>query len=144
MKSIIKHSNKRSVNKKKVSFNIGNINNIKISTDTYLHYKPGEKVVFDLKFMPTSLQGNNYLCTFTDIGTRLSTTAYIKKKDTAKYKYIEYCKHIKNKTGKYPKYIHTDGGGEFINKELQEFNAKKGITHTLIHCTSLLTTKPSS
>ena len=80
--------------------------------------------------MPTSLEGNNYLCTFTDVATRLTTTAYLKTKDTAKYKYIDYCKYIKNKTGRYPLYVHTDGGGEFIDKELQEFNTKKGITHT--------------
>ena len=84
----------------------------------------------DIKFMPTSLSGNNYLCTFTDVSTRLTTTAYLKTKDSAKHRYILYCKYIRNKTGNYPKYIHTDGGGEFINKELQEFNSKKGITHT--------------
>ena len=44
--------------------------------------------------------------------------------------YYAYCKHIRNKTGNYPKYVHTDGGGEFIDKEVKAYNTKRGITHT--------------
>ena len=43
---------------------------------------------------------------------------------------IKYCKFIRNKTGRYPKVLHTDNGKEFVDKCTSAFNKKKGITHT--------------
>lgn len=132
IKSILKHFKRRSIDKKKVAFSkITKFkSNIEESLEQYSSYKIGEKIVVDLKHMPTSIHGNQYLCTFTDVTTRLSTVAYLKTKDQTKKQYIKYMKQIRNKTGSYPKFTHTDGGGEFINKELKDFHDKKGIEHT--------------
>lgn len=80
--------------------------------------------------MPESLDGENYLCVFTDFATRLSTPVYLKSKDGFKAIYLDYLTYIKNKTGFYPKFLHSDGGGEFINETVGELNAGIGITHT--------------
>ena len=95
-------------------------------------YKPGEYIVCDLKHMPKSIDGQEYLCTFTDVSTRLSEPFYFHTKLSTEFLivYKGYCKYIRNKTGSYPKYIHTDNGTEFVNKVTSDFNKDKGITHT--------------
>ena len=82
--------------------------------------------------MPVSVHGDVYLCTFTCLSTRLSESIYLKTRLASEFTehYINYCKHIRNKTGKYPKYLHSDNGKEFIDKCTQTFNKQKGITHT--------------
>ena len=80
--------------------------------------------------MPLSMNGNNYLCVFTDLSCRLSTTVYLKTKSEFKQIYYDYLQYIRNKTGNYPKYVHADGGGEFINTEVKELNRGTGITFT--------------
>ena len=37
---------------------------------------------------------------------------------------------ILNQTGRYPKHVVSDGGGEFIDLEVKQINSKLGITHT--------------
>jgi len=88
--------------------------------------------VCDLKHMPTSIHGEEYLCTFTCLGTRFSESTYLKTRLASEFLecYKKYCKSLRNKTGNYPKYLHTDNGGEFVDKCTKSFNAKKGITHT--------------
>jgi hypothetical protein len=92
---------------------------------------PGDVICVDLKHMPTSLDGEMYLCTFTCTTSRLSNPIPFKSKLSTEFivKYKEYCKHIRNKTGRYPKYIFTDNGKEFINTQTLEYNKSKGITH---------------
>ena len=98
----------------------------------YSNYKPGEYIVVDLKHMPKSIHNDEYLCTFTCLSTRLSESVYLKKRVASEFleHYKHYCKHIRNKTGRYPKYLHTDNGSEFIDKCTSAFNKEKGITHT--------------
>lgn len=96
----------------------------------YNNYKPGEYIVVDLKHMPPDIDGNLFLCIFTDMSTRLSTDVPLKAKSSFKYHYENYLEHNKNKTGRYPKFIHSDGGGEFIDGVVADINLAKGITHT--------------
>ena len=97
----------------------------------YNAYKPGEFICVDLKHMPTSIDGDNYLCTFTCASSRLSDTVYLKTRNATEFleHYKIYCKYIRNKTGKYPKYIYSDNGKEFIYKHTVIYNKSKGITH---------------
>ena len=122
IKQIIKQHNKRNINKNPI------INDKYIKL--YGRHKPGEYIVVDLKHMPPDLDGNLFLCTFTDKSTRLSTPVHLKLKSSFKYHYTTYLEYIKNKTGHYPKYIHSDGGGEFIDHTVRDINLSKGITHT--------------
>ena len=120
-----KHLDKRSVNKQNKTEILHNIS-------MYSNYKPGEYIVVDLKHMPKSIHNDEYLCTFTCLSTRLSESVYLKKRVASEFleHYKHYCKHIRNKTGRYPKYLHSDNGSEFIDKCTSAFNKEKGITHT--------------
>ena len=97
----------------------------------YNAYKPGECICVDLKHMPTSIDGDNYLCTFTCTSSRLADTVYLKTRTAIEFleHYKIYCKYIRNKTGKYPKYIYSDNGKEFVYKHTALYNQSKGITH---------------
>ncbi len=92
---------------------------------------PGDMICVDLKHMPTSLDGEMYLCTFTCTTSRLSDPIPLKTKLSTEFiiRYKEYCKFIRNKTGRYPKYMITDNGTEFINAQTLAYNKSKGITH---------------
>ena len=96
----------------------------------YSKLRPGEFICVDLKHMPESLDGENYSCIFTDLSTRLSTPVYLTSKDGFKAIYYDYLQYIRNKTGSYPKFLHSDGGGEFINNIVGDLNTGVGITHT--------------
>ena len=88
------------------------------------------RVVMDLKFMPSSLNEEKYSLNMTDEKSRLTTTIAMKQKSETKTHYKMYMKWYKNQKGHYPKYVHTDGGGEFLNTITKKFNDKHGITHT--------------
>ena len=92
---------------------------------------PGDIICVDLKHMPTSIDGEMYLCTFTCTTTRLSDPVPFKTKLSTEFliRYKEYCKYIRNKTGRYPKYMITDNGTEFINTQTANYNKSKGNTH---------------
>ena len=104
---------------------------MKVNIESYGRIEPGEIIACDLKHMPKSENGHEYLCTFTCIGTRLSESVYFKTRLAKEFTeaYIKYCKHIRNKTGRYPKYLITDNGKEFIDKCTAEYNKEKGISH---------------
>ena len=120
-----KHHDKRKLFKQNKTESVHNIS-------MYSAYKPGEYIVVDLKHMPTSINNEQYLCTFTCLSSRLSESVYLKTRLASEFleHYKHYCKHIRNKTGRYPKYLHTDNGSEFIDKCTSSFNKEKGITHT--------------
>jgi transposase InsO family protein len=82
--------------------------------------------------MPPDLEGNIYLCIFTDISTRMSTPIYLKDKSSTNvlHHYTAYMTYIKNKTGYFPKFVHSDGGGEFMAGIVRKFDDSNGITHT--------------
>ena len=115
--------------KKKKNFNV---EQQKINLSLLQGYKPGEYIVCDLKHMPKSIEGHIYMCVFTCVGTRYSETYFMKSRLASEFLegYITYCKLIRNKTGRYPKLLHTDNGKEFVEKCTSAFNKKKGITHT--------------
>ena len=103
-----------------------------INLESYGSFKPGEYIVCDLKHMPKSIDGYEYLCTFTCLGTRLSESVFFSTRLSSEFleAYKKFCKHIRNKTGRYPKYLQTDNGKEFIDKHTKDYNLKKGITHS--------------
>ena len=102
------------------------VNNIKL----HARPPPGDTIHVDLKHMPVSMDNNQYLCMFTDAATRVSTPIALRTKDSFKTHYESYLQYVKNQTGKYPKHIISDGGGEFIDLEVKDINNKHGITHT--------------
>ena len=88
------------------------------------------RVVMDIKFMPVSLNNEKYSLNITDEKSRLTTTVAMKLKSDTKTHYKQYMKWYQNQKGHYPKNVHSDGGGEFINTITKHFNDKHGIIHT--------------
>src|SRR5258705_6190133 len=92
---------------------------------------PYDLVYADLSgpISPQSIGGALYTLALLDDCTHFGEIFFLKHKSDA-IKYIKtFCKKIFNQTGKYPRIFHTDGGGEFVNNEINSYCSNKGITH---------------
>ena len=88
----------------------------------------GHTFVSDVRMMgKRSNRGYKYVMTFVDKKSRLVRVNYLKKKSEVVRKAKNFISWVKNQRGHYPKNLHTDGGGEYINRELQKFCVKLGI-----------------
>ena len=88
--------------KTKQTINITKINITTKNARSYCKHKPGEFIVVDLKHMPLSMNGKQYLCAFTDLCTRVSTPIYLKTKSEFKQIYYDYLQYIKKKDRQLP------------------------------------------
>ena len=79
-----KHHDKRELFKQNKTVSTHNI-------AIYSAYKPGEYIVVDLKHMPTSINNEQYLCTFTCLSSRLSESVYLKTRLASEF--LEHYKH---------------------------------------------------
>lgn len=71
--------------------------------------------------------GNRYAMAITDDFSRFTVTYLLKHKSEAAGIIKEYVKWVENLFGRKPSVIRSDGGGEFINKELRSFYKQQGI-----------------
>ena len=65
--------------------------------------------------------------TFVDRKSRLVRVEYLKKKSDATQKAKNFINWVKNQRGKYPKNFNSDGGGEYVTKDLKQFCEELGI-----------------
>jgi len=105
-----------------------------------LPYKPSNsraKKPFDLIHMDTvsspdsSLYGNKYFLTILDDHTRYSWVYFLKSKDQVYYTFLNWYKRIHNIFNTNIKFIRTDNGTEFVNKNFSSFCNENGIIHQL-------------
>ncbi|CAI7822561.1 unnamed protein product, partial [Closterium sp. NIES-53] len=75
----------------------------------------------------TSRHDSRYFITFTDIGTRLTWVTEIKDKMQVLPSFIDWLAEAERQSGKQLKVLRTDNGGEFINKEFNDYLKAKGI-----------------
>ena len=88
----------------------------------------GHTIVSDVKIMSNySLNGNRYILTFVDRKSRLLRVYFLKKKSEVASKTKHFVEWVKTQREQYPKNIHTDGGGEYVNRDLNEFLEAHGI-----------------
>jgi transposase InsO family protein len=86
--------------------------------------------VSDVKVMKNySITGNRYILTFVDRKSRLLRVYFLKRKSEVAEKTKMFVNWVHTQREKYPKNIHTDGGGEYINKELISFCEDLGINY---------------
>lgn len=71
--------------------------------------------------------GNRYAMTITDDFSRFTVTYLLKQKSEAAAIIKEYVKWVENLFNRKPLVVRSDGGGEFINKELRNFYKQQGI-----------------
>jgi len=91
--------------------------------------KSGDLTVSDL-WGPAQTEGpaqENFFFSFTDAKTRYSMVYFIKMKDEGYAHFIDWKGFIETQTGNKIKILHSDNGGEYLNKIFKEFCAKSGI-----------------
>ena len=76
-----------------------------------------------------SLGKRKYFITFIDDFSRYTTTYVISNKGEALQKLKEFVATTSNMFGRKPKILRSDNGGEYINKEMEDYLRKNGIEH---------------
>ena len=77
-----------------------------------------------------SLAGNQYSMTIVDHYTGYTWTELLKLKSEAAQRVINLLESIKTQHNTKVEHLHSDGGGEFINKTLQQYKTLNGMKHT--------------
>lgn len=80
---------------------------------------------------PESLGGANYFLTVVDTASRYAWLRNLKVKSQAEQELKAVVNQIENKLGKRVQRIITDGGGEFVNKDMKDWLKEKGITQLI-------------
>ena len=90
--------------------------------------KPGELTHMDLwgKYDVMSINSNQYYLLMVDDAARYITVKFLKTKDQAAQKIMDYMMYLKVR-GKTPCAIHADRGTEFVNKTLRGWCNSQGI-----------------
>lgn len=93
----------------------------------------GSKAILDLVHMDlcgpmaSTPSGNKYFLSIVDDYSRMSFTYLLRKKSDAAGKIKDFIAFSKTQFGKTPRVLQSDGGGEFIGRELQTFLRSEGI-----------------
>jgi len=90
--------------------------------------KPGELTHMDLwgKYDVASIHGNQYYLLMIDEATQYITVEFLKTKDQAAQKIMNYMTYLKTR-GRSPCAIHADRGTEFVNQSLKDWCQSQGI-----------------
>lgn len=78
-----------------------------------------------------SLGKSRYVITFIDNATRWCEVYFIRHKSEALEKFKEYNAMMENKSGRKIKYLQTDNGTEYINREFENYLRTNGIQRRL-------------
>ena len=86
-------------------------------------------------FQVDSPSGNRYVVTFIDDYSRYTVLYLIRNKSEVKVKFREFVENVKTKFGAKPKKLRSDNGGEYIDRELQDYLKSEGIEfqHTVAY-----------
>jgi hypothetical protein len=80
---------------------------------------------------PPALTGGRYFLTFIDDFSRKSWIYFLEKKSEVFDKFKSFRIFIQNQSDKHIKHLHSDGGGEYISGEFENFLDDNGIIHTI-------------
>ena len=80
--------------------------------------------------MPTpSINGARYILTFIDDATRFATVYFINNKSDTFDQFVDHLIYVENQSSKKLKILRSDGGGEYINTDMHNYLAERGIRH---------------
>lgn len=90
---------------------------------------PLDVIVSDLcgPFNTQSINGSKYFMTFVDVCTDFTTVYFLKHKSEATGLVKSFIEFIKTQIASKPKIFRSDGGGEYWNKDLEEYLKSEGI-----------------
>ena len=93
--------------------------------------KPLELVHMDVcgPMQETSIGGSKYVATFLDDYSRLSIVVPVSTKAAVIPTVKNVIAMLENQSGRNLRVVRTDRGGEYLNKDLNDFYAHKGIVH---------------
>lgn len=93
--------------------------------------QPGEIVYSDVcgPIEEPSVSGMKYFVLFKDGATSYRHVYFMKNKNEVFQYFLKYNAILKNKFQRDLHILHTDNGGEYVNKEFTSFLENKGITH---------------
>lgn len=93
--------------------------------------KPLECVASDVcgQMQTRTAGGSEYFITFTDLFSDYTEVAFLKTKDQAAQKTIEFIERMKTRTGYKPEILRTDRGTEYLCNHLQDYLRNEGIKH---------------
>src|SRR5665213_3286281 len=74
----------------------------------------------------------HYLLTFIDDTIRYTTVYSIRNKSNTFDQFVNHLTYVENQSGEKLKILRSDGGDEYINTEMREYLAKKGICHEMM------------
>lgn len=74
-----------------------------------------------------SLGGSRYFLTITDVYSDYTEVKFLRHKSEAKTEIINFIEFTKTQLGSKPKVFRSDGGGEFVNDDLQNYLKSEGI-----------------
>jgi hypothetical protein len=77
----------------------------------------------------SSLSGKHFLATFLDDYTKLSVVQTVARKSKVPAVIKEIISMLETRSGERLQRVRTDGGGEYVNAELQSYFRGRGITH---------------
>jgi hypothetical protein len=78
-------------------------------------------------FSKATPEGHKYFVLFIDQYSRFTFCFLLKTKDEVHDKFKIVMNHLQNLHGKYPDVIHHDGGGEYINKPMEDWCSENGV-----------------
>lgn len=80
--------------------------------------------------LPPNLKGQRYWVTLVDDSTRHGWSLFLRTKDEAPQRILNWIRHAERQFGRKVKSLHTDQGGEFLNSYLQQHLQAMGVRHT--------------
>ena len=81
--------------------------------------------------MESSRQGSKYILTLVDDFSRYTAVYGLKSKDETFTKFKQFKALVENQLNEKIKKLRTDGGGEFVNREMENLLAESGIEHQI-------------
>ncbi|UZJ53681.1 hypothetical protein CBS101457_003001 [Exobasidium rhododendri] len=81
--------------------------------------------------LPPSLKHNRYFCTFVDDATGFLIAYTMKGKDSTFQSFKQFLPLAERAAAKPLRILRSDGGGEYVNAEMQQFLADHGIPHQI-------------
>jgi len=76
-----------------------------------------------------SPKGSRYILTFIDDASRYSYVYFLEKKNETFDTFVKFKTRVERETGKQLKTLRSDGGGEYVNREMEKYLTKNGIRH---------------
>ena len=89
----------------------------------------GERLMADLwgPISVKSIGGFKLFMGLMDDSARYGQVIFLQDKSQAAVQIENHCERIKNRTGKYPRWIRVDNGREFVNQRVKDWTGSKGI-----------------